>query len=203
MSTQNWKRRFVALSGLPVAFVLVCYVYSRATAPPTYHLANGIDVTPIAVTPSDSDRLLDVHVWKLDVMLPDRRKSLDLRFVHYLNGKFLKTQLGGIDVGPGVGHEAATGSHLYHVLIATVPVGATMASSHQLRCTIFTGSAGATCLIPNILENSSNSTYEPHISASDNLAYLMSANLNYPSTSSDAKMNETALVLRVATNPNN
>ncbi len=90
------NRKFVpiAMSLALAAVALGLYAYNRTHAAPTYTLANGVEVTPVEVQPDDVSKVLDIKIWKFDVVQTDASKPLCLGLSLCRNGSVIKTLAG-------------------------------------------------------------------------------------------------------------
>ena len=86
----------LSVLGAGVAIALAVFGWSaKAKDDATFHLANGVEVTPIEVKLDDTAQLLDAKIWKFDVALPDRKKSYYYKLTAYRQGKAIGT-VGGL-----------------------------------------------------------------------------------------------------------
>ena len=167
---RNWKSAPIGTSLALAAVALGLYAFTRPPNPTPYHLANGVEVTPVEVKPDDTLALLDARLWKFDVTLPDTTKMYDYTLNLCRNGKVV-AQLGGIGSGPGPGGEALP-RHV-QVTVGMVPLDDTFSKARRVKYSIRTYGAGSKGVFPNpfVSFGGSDMTEE---SAPDDLVYLMS-----------------------------
>lgn len=126
---RNWKSVSVGTSLALAAVALGLYAHQRAHAVPTYHLAGGIDVTPVEVQADDTAQVLSVKVWKFDVVVPDPERGYIFPVSLYRNGKRVQS-LGGIGSSSTSGHWSSKHRTLF---IGMVPVDGDFWQAHQIR----------------------------------------------------------------------
>jgi len=188
--TRNWKSASVGTSLALAAAAASLYSYARLHAAPTYHLANGVEVTPIEVQSDDVSRLLDAKIWKFDVVWPHRKGHFRVGISQYQDGKLAKTLLGGYGMGQPNGIEHS------QITVGLAPMAGTIYGASEIKYMLSTGgSAGGTGTINNPFIHSHGYTQDAQVVPSQNLAVLMSGNLKKTWVSSPAALNETAIAL--------
>ena len=126
----NVRKASVGTSLVLAVIALVGYAYTRANAPPTYHLANGVDVTPINVQSDDTAEVLNVKVWKFDVVTPYPNRDYIFGVILYRNGKQVES-LGGTGSSSSVNGQRYKGRKT--LFIGMVPVDGDFWQAHQIR----------------------------------------------------------------------
>lgn len=123
--TTKW---IVGIVGAILAIGLVASAwYAKAKAGTTYHLANGIEVTPREVPRDDIAEALDAKVWKFDVVMPDDKHMVLLRLSQIGHGKLVR-QLGGGNFQTNKRHCELT--------VIMIPVNGDIGYAQQIRFVI-------------------------------------------------------------------
>jgi len=124
---RHWKSATVGTPLLLAALALGGYAYTRAHAAPTYHLANGVDVAVAEVPPDDTARVLDIHVWKLDVLMPNDRQMCSVT-IDQCGRQQAPKGLGGGGFAP-----FQRGDRLLHMTLDLAPLGGDMGRAQQIK----------------------------------------------------------------------
>ncbi len=94
----NLKKSSVGTSLVLAAFALGGYACTRAVAPPNYHFANGLELTPIDAQSDDVERALDIKTWKFNIRMPVGGQRYWYLINLHQNGKVIRSLGGGGDV---------------------------------------------------------------------------------------------------------
>jgi len=139
----------------------------------SFHLANGIKVTPVEVKPDDLSQLLDAKIWKFDVVLPDRTKpySYALNLCRY--GRVV-AQLGNMSLYPGPGNIPRTTS----IKVAMIPTGDSFSKPGDVKYQIGGDSGGISGTFSNPFGAGLSYSETPEVIAPNNMIYLMSGDKN-------------------------
>lgn len=164
------------LSVLSAGAVIALAVFgwsAKAKDDATFHLANGVEATPIEVKQDDMAQLLDAEIWKFDVVVPDRTKpysyTLDLcRYGHVVG------QLGNMSLYPGPGKSPRTAS----IKISMVPTGDSFNKAGDVKYRIGQDSGGTSGTFTNPFGAGLSYSETPEVAAPDNMIYLMSGGKN-------------------------
>jgi len=198
---RNRKSVSIAISLALAAVALGLYAYTLAHAAPTYTLANGVEVTPVEVQPDDVSEVLDIKIWKFDVVQTDASKPLYLGLSLCRNGSVIKTLVGGFDLEPAMNRGQPRPSKRSHVMIGLAPIGTTIAGAKQFKYTLSTDGASLSGTMPNILLDGHGYISDAQVSRDSNVIFLLSTNKTKSSITGDAAMNDTALALSISQTP--
>ena len=182
----------LALSLLSVGLVVALAFFGwsvKAKDDATFHLANGVEVTPVEVKRDDVAQLIDAKLWKFDVVCPAKANTITgISFGQ--NGKPYKEVVGGF------GESSATEPMHFQCTIGLMPIGGTFYDAKELKYSISYGEAGAnTGTIPNPLIRSHGYTQDAEVIPAQNHVLLMSSNLKKTWISGRPSFNEVALAL--------
>jgi len=184
--THNWKKASVGTSLALAALALGAYAYTRAhaEAASTYHLANGMEVTVAEAPQDDIARVLDIHVWKLDVVTPDDHQICALTIDQCGHQKVL----GGLGGG---GFQPV--NHHVHLTLDLAPLGGDLGRAQQVKYYLQSDAGGATSgYFPNPLRGLAGLANGTYVSERDNRVYLMGGGKQ---ASSPAGMNDVDIAL--------
>lgn len=198
---RNWKLASAGTSLFLAVTALALYAFTRTPNAPTFQFANGIQVTPIEVKPDDMAQLLEIRTWKFDVVQPDASKPLYLSLSLCREGKFSKTIMGGLGIGPEVGSHHAHGVLRSHVTLSLAPVGDTFFGARQLKYLLRTEGAGTSGTMSNPIFKGHGEVAETQAASDDNMIFLMSTNKIKPSVNSVMASNDTTLALSLSGTP--
>ncbi len=163
----------LSLSVLSVGLVagLAAFGWSvKAKDDATFHLANGVQVTPVEVKPDDALTLLDAKIWKFDVALPDRTKSYYYNLTAYKHGKAIGT-VGGLESGPGPGQSYPSSSQL---TVAMMPLGSgDFGEASQAKYSIHVYGAGTEGVFANPFKGCRSYTPETQVQIPESLITLI------------------------------
>ena len=163
----------VLIAGLVVALAFFGWS-AKAKDDAAFHLANGVEVTPLEVKPDDVATLLDVKEWKFDVVLPDRTKGYFYRLYLSRYGR-VAAQLGGVGFGPAPdGHNPPNAQ----VVVGMVPLGDIFNKASQVRYSIRKYDGNVSGTFANPFSSGLSYTETPEVASSDNMIYLMSGSKN-------------------------
>lgn len=174
---------------------------AKAKDDATFHLANGIQVTPVEVQPDDTAQLLEVRTWKFDIVQPDASKPLYLSLNLCHEGKFARTLIGGLGSGPPIAGSISHRPALSHIAVSIAPIGDTLFGSRQLKYLLRTDGAGTSGTMPNPIFRGNGEAADVQASPADNSVFLTSTNQHKPYVSSLMASNDTILALRVSNTP--
>ncbi len=192
----------LALLGAGSVTALAFFGWSaKAKDDATFHLANGLQVTPVEVKPDDTAQLLEIRTWKFDVVQPDASKPLYLSLSLCREGKFFKTVMGGLETEPEVGSHHAHGVLHSHVTISLAPVGDTFFGARQLKYLLRTDGAGTSGTMSNPIFKGHGEVAETQAAPEDNMVFLMSTNRTKPFVNSMMASNDTTLALSLSNTP--
>ena len=163
----NWRKASIGTSLVMAAIALGGYAYTRATAPPTHHLANGVDVTVAEVPQDDMARLFDVHVWKIDVMMPDARQMCELT----LDKCGHQTILSGL--GGGGFQPSGLGNRHCHITLDMAPLGGNLGRSQEIKYYLEADGAATSGVFANPFRSLEGLADGVSVSERDNRIYLM------------------------------
>jgi hypothetical protein len=161
---------------------------AKAKNDATFHLANGVEITPIEVKSDDMAQLLEAKIWQFDVMSPAKANSFAGIALCQI-GQPSKTLAGGIGIGSG-----SEPNHS-HITVGLVPIAGTFFDAQKLKYSLAIGIESTTGTIPNPFIHSHGFTQDAQVIVSDNRVLLMSGNLKKNYISSPASQNEMALAL--------
>ncbi len=185
----------LAVLGAGSVIALASFGWSvKAKDDTTFHLANGIQVTPIEVKPDDTAQLLDVKLWKFDVYLPHPEKGTSLVLNLYQHGKCVKALAGG-GFGP-----SPHPSHHTLVTIGVAPIGEDFSKARQVKWMIQQSGGAASGVFVNPFQASQGLGWNAQVVEADNLIYLMDGT-NSSVTHGDARENDTTIALSLSNVP--
>ena len=163
----------------------------------TFHLANGIQVTPVEVQPDDMAQLLDAKIWRFDVALPDRTKWYYYKLTAYKHGEAIGT-VGGLECGPDPGQSYPSSSQM---TIAMMPLGSgNFDVTGQAKYIIRTYGVGSEGVFANPLKGCQTYSTESQAYPSDNSISLMdgtTTNTRY----GEARLNDAYIALSIQSTP--
>ncbi len=159
----------------------------------TFHLANGVQVTPVEVHPDDMAQLLDAKIWKFDVALPDRTKWYYYKLTVYKHGKVIGI-VGGLETGPSPEESYPRNSPL---TIAMMPVGSgNFDAASQAKYIIRTYGVGSEGVFANPIKGCHSYSTESQASPPDNSVSLIDGtetNMRY----GEARLNDVSIALSI------
>ena len=164
---------------------------AKAKEDATFHLADGVQVTPVEVKPDDMAQLLDVKIWKFDVYLPHPEKGDSLVLNLYRHGKRVKALAGG-----GFGPSRNPSHHLL-ITIGIVPDGGNFSKAGQVRWMLHQDGGGMSGVFVNPFQNSKGLGWNTQVVEADNLIYLMNGT-NSSVSQGDARENDTTIALSLS-----
>ena len=183
----------LALLGIVCIIILAYFGWSaKAKSDATFHLANGIEVTPIEIKPDDITTALDGRIWKFDVHLPDSDKIYNYSLILCQHGKFVRP-LAGFGTGPV---KVGDGNPNAQITIGMVPIDDTFGRARQIKYNLHINSGTGTLgTFANPFKEDGGYTADVQASEPDNLIYLMSGKKS--GGSSLASENDTNIALKI------
>lgn len=182
----------LALLGAGSVTALAFFGWSaKAKEDATFHLANGVQVTPVEVKLDDMAQLLDVKIWKFDVYLPNPEEGNSLVLNLYQHGKRVKSLAGG-----GFGPSRNPSHHLL-VTIGIAPDGGDFSKAGQVRWMLQQNGGATRGAFVNPFQASKGLGWNTQAVEADNLIYLMSGT-NSSVSHGDARENDTTIALSLS-----
>ena len=208
---RHWKTTAITAPLTLAALALGGYAYTRfqavvplgTHAAPSYHLANGIEVTPTVNPQDETAQLLEIKSWDFDITQPDASKPFYISFALYGNAKFVKTINGGTARFPDPSGTPKKEPITTHVSLAFLPLGGSIYDAHELkyRMTIETGGSGISGSMPNPVFKGKNLISDAQVASNDNAIMLLSTNRTSSTVSGKMACNNTNLALRITQIP--
>lgn len=187
----HWKKTSVGTSLVLAAFALGGYAYTRAHAAPIYHLADGVKVTPIEVPPDDVADLLDVRVYKFNVVLPKSDRIYYFMLKPYQHGMIVGHE------GSGMGVQSNKDNLTGPITIALAPVGSDFYKSDMVKYRMAYGTGIGSGTFKNPFKGCNGISYSKSGSESAGLIYLIGGSRGGP-LHFDPAENDIALALGVS-----